>query len=137
MADRARVPQGVLAKLRLVCSGLPEVVEEQAWAGTRWCVRKKNFAHALTIEDGWPPAYAVAAQTNGPVCVLTFRLSSKQLKAPRYSRAPFFRPVWFHNIAGVQIDAHTDWEEIETLLVESYCVLAPKNLVEKVDRVER
>jgi hypothetical protein len=33
-----RVPDAVLAKLRLVCTGLPEAREEPAWTGIRWCV---------------------------------------------------------------------------------------------------
>ena len=39
---------------RLTCLDLPEAYEEQAWAGTRWMVRKKNFAHVLMIDRGWP-----------------------------------------------------------------------------------
>ena len=95
------VPRQVLARLRLVCLELPEVVEESAWEGVRWCVRGKNFAHVLAIEGGRPEAYARAAGTAGPAIVLTFRLSAQACKAERFRRAPFFRPVWFANIAGL------------------------------------
>jgi hypothetical protein len=117
-----------LSRLRLTCLELPEVTEETAWAGVRWCVRRKNFAHALHIDAGWPPAYAKAAATDGPACVLTFRLSADRCAAARFRRAPFFRPVWFPNIAGVVIDRATDWDEIDDLLRDSYRVVAPKNL---------
>jgi hypothetical protein len=117
-----------LARVRLAALELPEVIEEQAWAGTRWCVRKKNFAHVLGIEDGWPPAYAKAAGTKGPACVLTFRLRAEKCQAARFARAPFFRPVWFPNIAGLVVGADTDWDEVDVLIRESYQVLAPKKL---------
>jgi len=123
-----RVPENVLGRLRLVCMEMPETIEETAWAGTRWCVRGKNFAHVLTIHDGWPPAYARAAGTAGPACVLTFRLGKEHCAAVRFRRAPFFRPPWFPNIAGVLLDSRSDWDEIDTLLRGSYRVLAPRKL---------
>jgi hypothetical protein len=136
MADQLAVPRDLLSKLQSVCLGLPDVCEEQAWVGTRWCVRKKNFAHVLMINSGWPPAYAKAAGCDGPACVLTFRLSARRLHAPRFARHPFFRPVWFANIAGLLLDRNTDWDEVETLLTESYCVLAPKKLAALVAGVK-
>ena len=126
---RDQVSADVLSRIRLTCFDLPEAVEEKAWAGVRWCVNKKNFAHVLTITDGWPPAYSKAAATRGPACVVTFRLSREHCAAERFNRAPFFRPVWFANIAGVMIDARTDWDELGDLLRESYRVLAPKKLL--------
>jgi hypothetical protein len=74
-AMRSGVAPEVLVRIRLVCLDLPEVTEEIAWTGVRWCVGRKNFAHVLTIAEGWPPAYAKAASISGPACVLTFRLS--------------------------------------------------------------
>jgi hypothetical protein len=37
-------------------------------------------------------------------------------------------------IVGVVLDAGVDWGEVAELVTESYCVLAPKKLVELVDR---
>jgi YjbR len=126
------VPEKILDKLRLVCLDLPEAYEEQAWTGTRWMVRKKNFAHVLMIDQGWPPAYARAAGSDGPVCVLTFRSAAAELDASALSRAPFFRPNWWPNIAGVALKEPTDWNAIEKLLVASYRLLAPKKLADLV-----
>ena len=125
----------MLAKLRVLCLDLPEAYEEAAWVGTRWCVAKKNFAHVVMIDAGWPPAYAEAAKTKGPACVLTFRMPLQKLRAPRFAREPFFRPVWFANIVGLVLDTRVDWDEVETFVTESYCVLAPKKLVALVDRI--
>lgn len=133
MADHPPIPAPILTRLNAICLGLPEAYEEQAWTGTRWMVAKKNFAHVVMIDQGWPPAYAEAAGTTGPMIVLTFRLPAARLDAPKFARAPFFRPVWFPNIVGMAIDAGSDWDEVADLLVQSYCVLAPRKLVALVD----
>jgi len=124
---RGAPPPDVLARLRLICLEFPEAREEAAWAGIRWNIGRKNFAHVLTIDGGWPPVYARAASIDSG-CVCTFRLNREQCTAPRFRRAPFFRPVWFPNIAGARIDGRTDWDELELLLKESYRVLAPARL---------
>ena len=126
-------PREILARLRLVCLELPEAREESAWEGIRWCVRGKNFAHVLMITDARPQAYARAAGTDGPACVLTFRLAQEACAAARFRRSPFFRPVWFANIAGLIVDARTDWDDVDALLKDSYRVLAPKKLATLVE----
>lgn len=73
-------------------------------------------------------AYARATGYNGPLCVLTFRGPRPTIDAPRFMRPPFFRPPWFNNIVGLSIEASTDWDEVQQLLVQSFCLLAPKRL---------
>ena len=134
---RAReVPRAVVARLRLICLDLPEACEESAWTGTRWVVRKKNFAHVLTIDAGWPPAYAKVARHDGPLCVLTFRCAGTASDRPRFGRAPFFLPGWWPNIVGMALDERTDWDDVAGLLVASYRVLAPRKLALLVDEAE-
>jgi hypothetical protein len=125
------VPQLVLTRLRRACMALPEVVEEAAWVGTRWCVRRKNFAHVLVVDAGWPAAYARAAQLAadaGPVCVLTFRSELPECDLYAFSGEPFFRPGWWPDIVGMRLGDATDWDEVEALVTASYCRLAPKKL---------
>ncbi|MCI4566650.1 hypothetical protein [Lysobacter sp. CFH 32150] len=121
-------PQAFIDKLRLVCLDLPEVCEESAWTGTRWSISKKNFAHVVMIDAGWPPAYARVAKSTGPLCVLTFRSPRPAGDTPRFARPPYFLPGWWPNIVGMVLNADTDWDEVEKLIVASYCVLAPKKL---------
>ena len=132
MREHQDAPDATVARLRSICLGLPEVHEQQAWVGTRWCIRKKNFAHVVPILDGWPPAYVRAARTAGPATVLTFRACGPEHDALRAAGHPFFVPVWWPDIAGVVLDEVTDWVEIAELLVDSYCLLAPKRLGELV-----
>ena len=132
--QRLQVPVATLDRLRRACLALPEVVEEAAWTGTRWCIRKKNFAHVLMLDAGWPPAYARVAGTDGPACLLTFRSALPALDLYAFSQPPFFRPGWWPDIAGMQLDNSTDWAEVADLVTASYCLLAPRTLAAQVDR---
>jgi hypothetical protein len=129
---RPEVPKTVLTRLRKACLALPEVREEQAWVGTRWRIRKDTFAHVLMIADGWPPVYARATGTDGPVCVLTFQSLGPRVDPETFSRAPYFRPLWRPDILGRRLDADVDWRDITKLVTASYCLLAPKKLAEAV-----
>jgi len=133
-ADVLDVPLEVLAKIRPVCVALPKAYEEQAWVGTRWRIRERTFAHVLLIDSGWPPAYARAAGSDGPISVMTFRSSGGELGALGHAGYPFFKPTWWADIVGMVLDAGTDWEEVAELITESYGILAPKRLAESVDR---
>jgi hypothetical protein len=126
------IPADILANLRSICGPLPEAYEEKAWVGLRWVVGKKTFAHVLSINDGWPPAYARAAAENGPVYVLTFRSRGRSHEPPEFNEYPFFRPIWFPDIVGLIIDDGIEWPEVGELLVTSYCVLAPKRLINQL-----
>jgi hypothetical protein len=130
--SKASIPPDVLHRLRLICLDLPEALEEPAWTGIRWCIDRKNFTHVLIVADGWPPAYARAAGINGPACVLTFRHPSAKLYAPRFASAPFFRPAWWPNIAGMILSNDTDWEEVGELILESYRLLMPRRLASHI-----
>jgi predicted DNA-binding protein (MmcQ/YjbR family) len=121
--EYADVPGPVLAELRSVCLGLPEAFEEQAWTGRRWRIRKRTFAHVLTIDSA-----------DGPVTVMTFRSSGEELGVLQRSGHPFFRPGWGNDVVGMVLDGDTDWSEVAELVTESYCVMAPKKLAAQVDR---
>jgi hypothetical protein len=130
--NRPEISPAIVAKLASICLALPEAQQEPAWVGTRWCIRKKNFAHVVGIDAGWPPAYAQAAGAPGPMTVLTFRVPVSRLDTPRFDRPPFFRPVWFPNIVGVTLADEVDWGDIADLVAGSYCLLAPKKLASLV-----
>ena len=86
------------------------------------------------IDSGWPPAYARAAGTDGPIVVLTFRSSGAELEALSSVGHPFFRPPWAPNVVGMVLEPDADWDEVTELVTESYCVLAPQRLVALVER---
>jgi predicted DNA-binding protein (MmcQ/YjbR family) len=133
MTEHPDVPSDTLAQLRRLCTALPATYEEEAWVGTRWRIRKRTFAHVLMIDSGRPPVYARAAGSDGPITVMTFRSSGLELDALRHAGHPFFKPLWPANMVGIALDERVDWEEVAELITESYCVLAPKRLVESLE----
>jgi hypothetical protein len=126
------VRDDIIARLRPICLGLPEAHEEAAWVGVRWRIGKKTFAHVLMIHAGWPPAYAKAAGTDGPACVLTFRSLLPSVDDAVFRKPPFFKPVWWPDIAGMFLGEETDWKDVALLLAASYRMLAPKRLARLV-----
>jgi hypothetical protein len=127
--QRTEVPDEIVARLRGICLALPAAYEEAAWTGTRWMIGKRNFAHVVMIDAGWPPAYVKAARSNGPLVVVTFRVPEQKYDTGRFLCRPFFKPPWWPDIAGIQIDDATDWEDVKALLADSYLALAPKSMV--------
>lgn len=120
MKLRPAIPDAVLTKLRKICLSLDGVTEENAWVGVRFVVKKRNFAHVLTVFEGHPPAYAKAARAEGPLVMLTFR-------AVEPPQAPYFPCVWGTTwgtkVVGVVIDAKTDWKEVRAFITESHRLL--------------
>lgn len=119
----ADVPAGVVPRLREICLGLPETSEEPAWTGTRWVVRRHNFAHVLAVDGA-----------DGPTTVLAFRSAGDELEMLRQVGHPFFVLGWGRDAMGMVLDDDTDWHEVAEIITESYCVLAPKKLVALVER---
>jgi hypothetical protein len=130
----AKTPLEIVAGVRSICLGLPEAYEEAAWVGTRWRIRTRTLAHVLTVEAGWPAAYARAAGVDGPVAMLMFRSSGSELEVLRGAGHPFFGPPWRADEVGMLLDADIDWNEVGELLTESYCALAPRRLVQSIER---
>ena len=134
MKSHVDAPQEIVTALGLICLNLPEVEEELAWVGTRWRVRSKTFAHVVPIDEAWPPAYARATGSDGPLVVLTFCSSGPELDVLRSHERPFFAPQWRKDVVGLVLDEDTDWAEVRELLTESYCALAPQTLAATVTR---
>jgi hypothetical protein len=129
MAGAARrytdeVPPEVEAHVRALCLELPEAYEERAWVGTRWMVRRRTFAHVLGIDD--PVA--------GAQVVLAFRSQGDELEVLRNAGPPFLVLGWGRDALGLVLDDATDWDEVQELVTESYCTMAPKKLAALVER---
>jgi hypothetical protein len=132
MKQHPDVPHELIARVRSICLGFPEAREGAAWVGVRWRIRAKTFAHVLVIDAGWPPAYAKAAGSDGPVCVLTFRSFLPEVDNAAFREHPFFKPVWWPDIAGMIFGDGTDWDEVSALLAASYRKMSPAKLAKLV-----
>lgn len=133
MTRPADVPPEVLDRLRPICLGLPETYEEAAWVGTRWRIRKRTFAHVLSVDPDHQMAYARAAETDQPICVLTFHSPGDEIAGLVSGGHPFFKPAWSPSVVGMVLDGGEDWDEIAELLTESFRLLAPKRLATLVE----
>lgn len=100
MTEDSDVERDVLERLRAICLALPDADEEQAWTGRRWMVRKKTFAHVLSIEDGKPQAHARAVGDAGPITIVTFRSEGAELEALAHAGHPFFYAGWGRDVVG-------------------------------------
>jgi predicted DNA-binding protein (MmcQ/YjbR family) len=122
-SEYADVPPAVHDAVRAICRALPEVAENPAWAGTQFRVRKRVFAHVLTVDF-----------ESGPVTVLTFRAAGAELAALRGGGHPWFQPAWGADSVGMVLDPDVSWDEVAELVAESYCLVAPKKLAAQVER---
>jgi hypothetical protein len=134
VAKRVEVPAKISAAVRATCLALPEAYEEPAWTGTRWRVRTRTFAHVLTVAGGWPPVYARAAGSDGPITVLMFRSSGVELAILRETGHPFFAPPWRADEVGLVLEGRIEWQHVAELITDSYCAQAPKKLAALIER---
>jgi hypothetical protein len=114
-------------------AALPDAYEEDAWIGVRWRIRKRTFAHVVPV-DGSSPAFERATRGPGPYVVLTFRSDGDELDTLTRIGYPFYKLPWSPTAVGMHVTADTDWNEVGELVTESYCLVAPKKLADRVSR---
>lgn len=117
---RAPVPEVWLTRVGAALDDLPEIGRERAWTGTRWVVRGHNVAHLFGGEDG--------------LVRVTFRAPMDEVAAFEHLGHPYFRVGRSGDVVGLVLDDAVDPQELRELLVDSYCVRAPGELVDRVDR---
>jgi hypothetical protein len=120
VATRPEVPQDWVERCDRVLAALPGCVGEDAWVGVRWRVGKATVAHLFGGED---QRFRVVVRAE-PDEVMAFEAMGD----------PYFRAGWGTNVIGLVLDDDTDWDEVDELLVASYCVQAPRRAAEEVLR---
>ncbi|WP_240644177.1 MmcQ/YjbR family DNA-binding protein [Antribacter gilvus] len=123
MAERAPVPADVVSRLGAIFERLPECAERDAWTGVAWKVRDATVAHVFGGEDG--------------LVRVTFRAEPDELAAFAHLGSPYFKTEWGSNVAGLELNDGTDWDELTELLTDSYCIQAPESLAAQVSRPDR
>jgi hypothetical protein len=127
------VPPPIEDRLRAICASLPEAYEEPAWVGIRWRIRQRTFAHACTVEADNPTSLARVFATDGPVCVVTFRVPREDVHGLIGGGFPFYWPGWGHNVVGLVLRTQTNWAEVAELLTDSFRIQAPRKLARLLD----
>lgn len=120
VSNRPDVPANVMRRLNTILNRLPECHGEDAWTGVRWKVRSATVAHVFGGDD--------------QLFRLTFRTEHGEVPAFENMGHPYFRCGHGDNHVGIMLDTHTDWQEVRELLTESYCLQAPNELADRVDR---
>jgi len=114
--------RSALARIRAICLALPEAEERPFGGHTAPAFRVRDKLFVMTSEDG----------------------TSMTMKAPRGAQQVlvasdgerFFVPkyVGSKGWVGVRLDlrAAPDWDEMAELIMEGYCLTAPKRLAAQV-----
>jgi predicted DNA-binding protein (MmcQ/YjbR family) len=111
----------LLAALRDVCAGLPEVEEIiDGFGHTTFRVRKKSFVIAGMGEAG----QAVSIKSDPTTQALLVK------------HGPYYRTPYIGQHGWVTIDdpLDHDWEQVRELIVDGYRLAAPRRLAQQLDR---
>jgi predicted DNA-binding protein (MmcQ/YjbR family) len=112
-------PGDVLRKVREICLALPDTRETDTWGKPHFRVGEKIFC---------------GCDDDGSQATVGFKLEMAHAAAiladPRFTRAPYVGHKGWVNLdaAGVR-----DWDEVSTLILESYRLIAPKRTVAKLE----
>lgn len=109
------------ARVREICLALPEVAEKPFGGHTAPSFRIRDKLFVMTSEDGG---------------YLTFK-AGPGVQEALVSSDPerFFVPkyVGSKGWVGTRLDADQDWDELAELIEESYRLIAPKRLADRLD----
>jgi predicted DNA-binding protein (MmcQ/YjbR family) len=111
-----------IARIRALCLALPEAVEQPFGGHTAPSFRVGGKLFVMTSEDG---------------ATMTFKAPPGVQQALVGSDAArFFVPahVGHKGWVGARLDVEHDWEEVAELIEDSYRLIAPKRLSDRLDR---
>ena len=124
MATERQVERA-LARVRQICTALPEVTERLSHGAPAFFVRgKRTLAMFMDDHHGdgilglWCPAFpGVQAEL-------------VEAEPDRFYRPPYVGPSGW---VGVRLDREVDWDEVAGILADSYRKVAPKSLARLLD----
>jgi len=114
-------------RLRAVCAELPETEERPGGEGGRhvaFTVRGRTFAYFTDDHHG-----------DGRLALITKMPAGEQEVLVAADLGRFFRPAYLghRGWVGLRLDGTTpDWGEVREMLVESFCLCAPRSLARVV-----
>lgn len=113
-------PSDPLRRLRAIIASLPETSEKLSHGSPTWWGGKKTFA---SFHDGHYDGGRKAVWLKAPLG------AQEALVAADPER--FYRPKYLgpSGWVALRLDASTDWNEVEALLVEGYRLVAPRRAV--------
>jgi hypothetical protein len=119
MGPKAR--ERVLARLRSVCLGLPEVEERPSHGAPTFFVRgKRPFVMVLTNHHG-DGRFAIWCAAGEGVQTMLVDADAEKFFVPPY--------VGHRGWLGVRLDRGLDWNELAGIVEDAYAEVAPARLV--------
>jgi hypothetical protein len=114
-----------LERLRALCLALPEATERLSHGEPTWFVRgKKTFVMYANHHHNDILAFVCAAPDGAQEILVG--TDPERFFVPPY--------VGHRGWIGVRLDVPVDWDQIADLVVDAYRTVAPKKLVEQLDR---
>ena len=112
-----------IARIRAICLDLPEVVEKPFGGHTSPAFRVRDKLFVMTSEDG------SSMTMKAPEGVQQVLVSSDP---ERFFVPPYVGPKGW---VGVRLDLASppDWDEVAEMIIESYCLIAPRRLATVVE----
>lgn len=121
MAPRRTPDNQIGDRLRKLCLALPEAEERETWDIPTYRIRGKIFALESAI-DGRAAVWCKAQPGSQEVLV--------GADPQRFFLPPYLgHKGW----VGMWLDRAVNWAEVAELVRRSYCLIAPKKLVAKLD----
>jgi hypothetical protein len=117
---RPDVPPEWVRRIGAVLDPLPDCRRVDAWVGVQWKVGSAAVAHAFGGDDG--------------LIRITFRAEPDEVMAFQHLGPPYFKAGYGRDAVGLVLDDGTDWTELAELLTDAYCLQAPADLADQVDR---
>jgi predicted DNA-binding protein (MmcQ/YjbR family) len=108
----------VFARARRLCLAFPETAETSSWSHPNFRAGRKTFCTFETVSGRPSIAFRLA-----PAAVAT------ALRRKDFFATPYGRGLW----ASVWMDGAIDWKLIESLLEQSYRLVASKRLLTALD----
>lgn len=120
------MPPNPIVKLRKLSLALPDAHEVIAWGEPTFRVRNKMFAMVASPGNhhggGRPSVWCKATPVNQQLMIAS--------DPNRFFKPPYVGPSgWI----GIWLDKGVVWEDVVGILEDSYRLVAPKNLVARLD----
>lgn len=111
--------KGAATRIRAICLALPEAEEKPFGGHTAPAYRVRDKLFVMTAEDGSSMTMKAPKGVQG----ILVRSDPERFFVPRY--------VGPKGWVGVRLDMRQqpDWDEMGELIIESYCLTAPKRLM--------
>lgn len=114
-------------RMRRICLALPETTERLSHGAPTWFIRdKKTFVMLLDDHHG-----------DGRLAISCAAPAGVQELLVEEEPARFFRPAYVGHRGwlGVRLDVEVDWDEMAGIVEDAYRVVAPKQLIAKLDHL--